>query len=144
MPTRITNFLHDSKVAPGSPPTLGTSFATDDVHLHDMTGDLPSFKGAGLYQGIVDLIHVTLTSAGTPSTVTIRLCLDANGDQTIVPDTTATLVAGITTAATKCAAFAVDQTIFQQNAGDNRNLYLFAKVDSGTAVFAESVITWRE
>jgi hypothetical protein len=144
MPTRITNFIHDSLVAPGSPPVLGTSFDTADVHVHDMTGDLPAFKGAGLYHGMVDAITVKLTSAGTPTKVTIRLCLDANGDEVVVPDTEATLVAGLTTATTKSAAFSVGIPIVQLFDATKRNLYLFAKVDSGTATFAQSVVTWRE
>ena len=144
MPTRITNFIHDSVEAPDTAPSLGTAFATADVHVHDMTGELPAFKGAGLYHGIVDAIFVKLTSASTPTKVTIRLCLDANGDEVVVPDTEADLVAGITTATEKCAAFSVRLPVFQLFSATNRNLYLFAKVDSGTATFAQSVITWRE
>jgi len=144
MPTRITNFIHDSQQAPGSAPVLGTSFDAADVHTHDLTGDLPAFKGAGLYHGMVDAIFVKLTSASTPTKVTIRLCLDANGDEVVVPDTEADLVAGITTAATKCAVFSVGIPIVQLFDATKRNLFLFAKVDSGTATFAQSVITWRE
>ncbi len=144
MPTRITNFIHDSVEAPDTAPSLGTAFATADVHVHDMTGELPAFKGAGLYHGIVDAIFVKLTSASTPTKVTIRLCLDANGDEVVVPDTEADLVAGITTAATKCAVFSVGIPIVQLFDSTKRNLYLFAKVDSGTADVEQSVITWRE
>ena len=144
MPTRITNFIHDSVEAPDTAPSLGTAFATADVHVHDMTGELPAFKGAGLYHGMVDAIFVKLTSASTPTKVTIRLCLDANGDEVVVPDTEAELVAGITTAATKCAVFSVGVPIVQLFDSTKRNLYLFAKVDAGTADFEQSVITWRE
>jgi hypothetical protein len=144
MPTRITNFIHDSTQAPDTAPVLGTAFDTADVHVHDMTGDLPAFKGAGLYHGIVDAIFVKLTSASTPTKITIRLCLDAAGDEVVVPDTEANLVAGITTAATKCAAFSVGIPIVQLFDATKRNLYLFAKLDAGTADFEQSVITWRE
>lgn len=146
MPTRITNFIHDSQQAPGSAPVLGTSFDAADVHTHDLTGDLPAFKGAGLYHGIVDAIFVKLTSASNPTKVTIRLCLDANGDEVVVPDTEADLVAGITTAATKCAVFSVGIPIVQLFDATKRNLFLFAKVDdaTGNPEFAQSVITWRE
>jgi hypothetical protein len=144
MPTRITNFIHDSVEAPDTAPSLGTAFATADVHVHDMTGELPAFKGAGLYHGMVDAIFVKLTSASTPTKVIIRLCLDANGDEVVVPDTEADLVAGITTAATKCAVFSVGIPIVQLFDSAKRNLYLFAKVDAGTADFDQSVITWRE
>mgnify|MGYP003635168140 FL=1 len=145
MPTRITNFIHDSVQAPDSAPALGTNFDAADVHAHDMTGLLPAFKGAGLYHGMVDGIFVKLTkTSGSPTKVTIRLCLDAAGDEVVVPDTEATLVTGITTAATMSAAFSVGLPIVQQFTATQRFLYLFAKLDAGTADYVQSVITWRE
>jgi hypothetical protein len=146
MPTRITNFLHDSLQTGAQ--VLGTSFNTADVHVHDLTATLPDFQRTGRnFYGIVEGIHVRLTSAGSPTKVTIRVCADADGDYTLVPDTEATLVAGVTTATSKCAAFSVGIPIFQILAGPgNGSLYLFAKVDDGTGnpVLAQTCITWRE
>ncbi len=144
MPTRITHFLHDSTVT-GSE-ALGTTFDAADVHVHDLQAFLPAFqKDARNYRGIVEGIHVRLTSAATPTKVTVRLCADADGDIVLVPDTEATLVGGITTSATKSAAYSVKLPLFQRlSAPGNGSLYLFAKVDSGTATFAESSITWME
>ena len=144
MPTRITNFLHSSTVT-GSQ-GLGTALNTSDVHVHDLQARLPAFqKGGRNYRGI----HVKLTSPGAPSAtkVTIRICADANGDEVLVPDTEATLVAGVTTTTVQSAAFSVGLPLFQLLAGPgNGNLYLFAKVDNaGTVpVFTQSVISWRE
>ena len=146
MPTRITNFLHDSLQTGAQ--VLGTAFNTADVHVHDLTATLPDFQRTGRnFYGIVEGIHVRLTSAGSPTKVTIRICADADGDYTLVPDTEATLVAGVTTATSKCAAFSVGIPIFQILAGPgNGSLYLFAKVDDGTGnpVLAQTCITWRE
>ena len=146
MPTRITNFLHDSLQT--GLQVLGTSFNTADVHVHDLTATLPDFQRTGRnFYGIVEGIHVRLTSAGSPTKVTIRVCADADGDYTLVPDTEATLVAGVTTATAKCAAFSVGIPIFQILGGPgNGSLYLFAKVDDGTGnpVLAQTCITWRE
>ena len=144
MPTRITHFLHDSTVT-GSE-TLGTTFDAADVHVHDLQAFLPAFqKDARNYRGIVEGIHVRLTNAATPTKVTIRVCADAAGDVVLVPDTEATLVGGITTSATKSAAYSVKLPLFQRlSAPGNGSLYLFAKVDSGTATFAESSLTWME
>jgi hypothetical protein len=146
MPTRITNFLHDSLQT--GLQVLGTSFNTADVHVHDLTATLPDFQRTGRnFYGIVEGIHVRLTSAGSPTKVTIRVCADADGDYTLVPDTEATLVAGVTTATSKCAAFSVGIPIFQILGGPgNGSLYLFAKVDDGTGnpVLAQTCITWRE
>jgi len=146
MPTRITNFLHDSLQT--GVQVLGTSFNTADVHVHDLTATLPDFQRTGRnFYGIVEGIHVRLTSAGSPTKVTIRVCADADGDYTLVPDTEATLVEGVTTATSKCAAFSVGIPIFQILGGPgNGSLYLFAKVDDGTGnpVLAQTCITWRE
>jgi hypothetical protein len=146
MPTRISHFLHDS-LQTGSQ-VLGTAFDTADVHEHDLQSKLPEFQRKGRnFQGIVNGIHVRLTSATSPTKVTIRVCADADGDYTLVPDTEADLVAGVTTAATKCAAFSVNLPLFQiLNSPGNGSLYLFAKVDDGTGnpVFAQSCITWQE
>ena len=148
MATRITHFLHDS-LQTGSQ-ALGTAFNTSDVHVHDLQADLPTFqKDKRNFKGIVEGIHIRLTNGGAPSAtkVTIRICADADGDYTLVPDTEAELVPGVTTTTTQCAAFSVGIPLFQILAGPgNGNLYLFAKVDDATQVptFAQSCITWQE
>ncbi len=140
---KVGSFLHDSFVVPNSTPVLGTSFATADVHTHPMGTGLPPFRSAGDYYGIIEGIHVKLTSiAGGATTCTIRVCLDANGDTTIVPDTTATIATGITTATSGCIAVKVGLPVFQVLGG--MTLYLFAKLDAGTADMVASCITWRE
>lgn len=146
MPTKITHFLHDSLVAPDVPPALGTAFATADVHEHDMQATMaPLISAKRTFSGIVNGIHVRLTNVVTATKVTIRLCADSSGDFTLVPDTEATLVPGLTTAGSACAAFAVNLPLFQVLGPlGNGNLYLFAKVDGGSADFAQSCITWQE
>lgn len=144
MPTRITHFLHDS-VQTGTQ-VLGTAFDVNDKHTHDLQSGMAPLMAAGrAFNGVVNGIHIRLTSATNPTKVTIRLCADPEGDYTLVPDTEADLVAGITTASSKCAAFKVDLPLFQilETSG---NLYLFAKVDdaTGNPVMAQSCITWQE
>lgn len=143
MPTKITNFIHDSTVT-GSQ-VLGSSFSLADVHAHDLTATLPAFQKGANYRGIVGGLYVLLTSAGTPTKVTIRICADAAGDEVLIPDTEATLVAGITTATTKSAAFSVKLPVYQVDGGPgNGTLYVFAKVDAPSAVMAKTTITWTE
>ena len=143
MPSKITNFLHDSFVEPPVAPALGTAFATADVHVHDMAATLPAFQKAGNFSGIVEGIHVRLTNlAGGATKVTIRVCLDPNLDVSIVTDTIADLAIGVTTATDGCAAFKVGIPIFQVLTGTT--LYLAAHVDVRAADFQASCITWRE
>jgi hypothetical protein len=143
IPSKITNFLHDSFVTAAPAPVLGTAFSTSDVHLHNMAATLPPFQKAGNFSGIVEGIHVRVTNiAGGGANITIKVCLDATGDVAIVPETTAPLTLGTTTATDGCAAFAVRIPIFQILTGTT--LYLFAHLDAGTADYSNSCITWRE
>jgi hypothetical protein len=146
MPTRITNFIHDSIVQASPAPALGTSFSTADVHVHDMTAYLPAFQKDGAnFRGIVEGIHLRLTNVVSATKVTVRICADANGDFSLVPDVECPLAAGITTANSACAAVSVGIPLFQIfTPPGNGDLYLFAKVDAGSADFSASCITWRE
>tara|TARA_R110000765_G_scaffold9018_2_gene28490 strand:+ start:4730 stop:5179 length:450 start_codon:yes stop_codon:yes gene_type:complete len=149
MPTRITNFLHDSTVSGAQ--ALGVGFTAGAVHNHDLQDDLPAFqREARNFRGIVEGVFVRLShdgGASPPAAVTIRICTDAAGDFVLVPDTVATPVAGITTAATQSVAYSVGLPLFQPlSYPGNGSLYLFVKVDDATEnpLFAQSSITWRE
>ena len=110
------------------------------------TGLLHFISLSGLHVGILSGIQVYLTSlGGGASTVTVRLCEDAAGDVIIVPDTTATLATGLTTATTGNAMFRVDLPLRQDLGGPgNGELYLFVHVDAGSAVFTGSQLLWME
>lgn len=147
MPTRIMNFLHDSVVTPDVPPILGTSFNVADIHVHDLQAMLVEFQRQNRnFYGIVEGIHVRVDNiAGGAAKITLRLCLDPDGDFSVVPDVSADLAPGVTTTDSGCAAVSVQLPLFQILGGPgNGNLYLFAKLDAGTADFTGSCITWRE
>jgi hypothetical protein len=142
MPARIKSFFHDHIEAPSPAPALGTAFSAADVHVHDLAAGAVPFLANGPFQGRVCAIHVRLTSVVTATKVTIKLSLDADGDLTLVPATEIPLDPGITTATSACAALRVDIPVFQILGGST--VYLFAKVDAGSADFAQSCITWTE
>ena len=141
MPPHVSYAIRDSLVSPDVPPSLGTSFATADVHAHDLTALNPN--PAAPFQGWVEGIHVRLTNiVGAATKVTVRLCLDPNGDVTLVPDTEAELAFGITTTDQACAALRVGIPIFGALL-DTGTVYLFCKLDAGTADWNNSCITWK-
>jgi hypothetical protein len=146
MATRITHFLHSNTVTGAQ--VLGTAFSAADVHIHDLSsGQAPIITNSRNWYGILEGIFIKLTSAGSPTTVTIRVCADAAGDEVLIPDTTATLVAGLTTSTVKSAAFSVKLPLFQLlNSPGNGNLYVFAHVDNGTGnpVMAQTTLSWSE
>jgi hypothetical protein len=121
MATRITHFLHSNTVTGAQ--VLGTAFSAADVHIHDLSsGQAPIITNSRNWYGILEGIFIKLTSAGSPTTVTIRVCADAAGDEVLIPDTTATLVAGLTTSTVKSAAFSV----------------------TGNPVMAQTTLSWSE
>lgn len=143
MPARIRTFFHDSLVVPSPVPVLGTTFDLADVHVHDLLVDAVQYLKPGPFDNRIESIHVRLTNiAGGATKCTLRLCADAAGDYTLIPDVTATLVTGITTANSGCIAVEVGIPVFQIFGGST--FYLFAKLDAGTANFAQSCITWSE
>jgi len=139
-----TTIFHD--VVQTGTETLGTAFNTTDVLVFDMNSVLPYKPSKGNFKGFVEGIHIRVTSiAGGATKLTMRVCLDSSGDMTVIPDTEATLVTGVTTATSGCVGYSVRLPIFQiLNAPGNGNLYLFAKVDAGSAVFSQACITWSE
>ena len=126
--------------------TLGTAYNVTDVLVFDMNAALAYQPSKANFHGFVEGIHIRLTTmAGGPTKLSMKLCLDADGDYTVVPSTEATIDPGITTPTTGCVAFSVRLPIFQiLSAPGNGNLYLFAKLDAGTAVFSQACITWSE
>ena len=142
MPTKVAGFFHDAVKAPTSPPTLGTSFDVADVHAHSMYEEVVPFVADRPFAGRIEAIHLRLTGISGASKVTCRLCLDADGDYTVVPDVEATIATGVTTATSGCVAIEVGIPVSQILGGDS--LYLFAKVDAGSATMAQSCISWTE
>lgn len=145
MPAHIVHMKHYSPVA--GTQVVGTTFALLAVHAHDLTAGLvkPRRESTNFF-GIVDSIQVLLdTLAGGAAKVTIRLCEDAAGDVCLVPDTEADLAIGLSTATVGSAVFKA-QTIMRQDlvGPGNGTLYLFVKVDAGSARFLGSEIFWQE
>lgn len=147
MPAHIVHMKHHSPVL--GTQVVGTAFALAAVHAHDLTAGLvkPRRESANFF-GIVDSIQVlldTLAGVPAPTKVTIRLCEDAAGDICLVPDTEADLAIGLSTATVGSAVFKA-QTIMRQDLGGpgNGTLYLFVKVDAGSARFLGSEIFWQE
>lgn len=138
---RVGKFLHFSDVTEAK--TLGTGFSTGAKHDHVLNW-AGATDGTHFF-GVVNGVEILLTSAGSSTKATIRITKDEAGDVVIVPDVEATLVSGVTTAATKSAVYRVDLPIRQDlSPAGNKTLYLFVKVDAGTPTLAGSQIVWQE
>jgi len=140
---RVGKFLHSNSVTASK--ALAVSFDANVRHDHVLTSG--GFTPSSRYLGVVNGLEILLTDAGTPATVTVRICKDPTGNIAVVPDTQATLAAGISDATIKCATFKIDLPIEQdQLTAGNTTLYVFAKVNSitGAPKLMTSTITWQE
>ena len=121
---------------------LNNAYNVARVHTHDMYADQPGVQGNIDFKGVVDGIYVHVNTIAGATSVTLRVCLDADGDYPLIPDATATISTGVTTAASGCASFKFGAPLKQILGG--KNLYLFIKLDAGTANLTGSCITWEE
>jgi len=138
---KVGSFLHDSFVV-DDVAGVNTAFNTARVHIHNLYAD--TYISGNQFKDRIESIIVRLkTIAGGAAKVTVRLCMDAAGDFTIVPDTEAELAFGITTADSACAAILYGAPV-KNVVGNNDSFYLFVKVDAGTAVLDASCVTWSE
>ena len=140
MGTRIMHTYHSSTVTTDVA-SIDTSFATAKVHQHTLTAIVPGTK----FQSEVNGVYVRVKSITSPSatpTLTIRICCDADGDYTFLPDTQAELALGLTTNTTGVSVLQFDLPMAQFFNTDT--VYLFVKIDQGTCTLDASCITWSE
>ena len=142
MPNKTVGFFHRSIVTPNPTPALGTSYNTADVHVHNLLSGAVPFLSAGPVQGRFEALHVHLHNiAGGAANVDVKICLDANGDNAIVPYTRCPIDTAITTAGQGNIALKIGIPIVAITGG---TFYVFAKLDAGTADYVTSILTWTE
>ncbi len=142
MPTRITNFLHVSQ-------TTGTTALTNaygTARVHNLSEFLPDFAKAPSWVGILETlnVHVHAIAAGATK-LTVRVTADAAGNESILPDTEATIATGIGAAATGSVAFSAGVGMSNLNPTQTDTIvYVWVKTDAGTCNLKDTTITWRE
>jgi len=142
MPARMTTFLHTSQTTGTT--GLTTSYGT--ARAHDLGAGLPPFAVKPYWLGILDTLTLHVHAiAGGCTKLTVRVTADATGNETILPDTQATLNTGIGTATTGSVAFSAGVGLSNQNPTQTDAIvYVWAKTDVGTCNLKESTIVWRE
>jgi len=141
MPTRITNFLHASQLTG----TDGLSTAFGAVRAHNLADKIPT-ANARRWVGILETLNLHVHAiAGGCTKLTVRVTSDAAGNESILPDTQATIATGIGTATTGSVAFAAGVGMTNLNPTQTDViLYVWVKTDAGTCNLKESTLVWRE
>jgi len=125
---------------------IGTSFDKTKFHLHNLNDMLPvPFNNPGQFKGFIESLYVRVTNIAGGSAapkITARLCCDADGDFTFLPDTEATLALGLTGTASGVCAYEFKLPLNQFFGTDE--VYLFIKIDQGTCTLANSCVIWSQ
>jgi len=143
MPNRIVSFFHPSVVS-GSL-SLTTGFAPAVHHAHDLRANaIPGVQNQR-FRERVEGVHVRLSDVGSPAAtkITMRISLDAAGDECVVPDVEATIATGLTTTTEGAVAYSVKLPIYQSATGEVGKLYIHLKADAACTV-DQTTITWTE
>lgn len=85
------------------------------------------------------IIQLSTIAGGAASTV-VRITSDLAGDECLVPDTTATISAGVTTATKGTTVYKTDIVV----PSSTNIVYVWVKVDAGTAVLDKVTVTGVE
>ena len=100
-----------------------------------------AFPPGSAFLGRLASLSLQLSSIVTAVSVTFRLTADINGDETLIPDTSATMDTGITTEADGSAVFKIDVCSGLES-GDS--VYLWLKTNAGSATLDQAVLIWEE
>lgn len=147
MPARIRHFYHVSSNST-SVASVGTAYAAAKAHSHDLLANAPDFLTQQVWRGKLESVVVNVSSmaGGTPpATIDLMISCDADGDVILVPSTTATIEAAVTTANAGGVSYKVDTplTIIAGAAGDS-TVYVFTKADNGTFTLDNTTLVWSE
>lgn len=83
-------------------------------------------------------LEVTNIAAGATQLI-MRVCRDSDADFCVVPEATATIVTGLTTATSGSVVFKVETDALL----DTKDLFLTVRTNVGTAVLSKAVITYE-
>lgn len=91
--------------------------------------------------GEISSIYLKLDSISTAASVDIRVCADATGDFSIIPEATGTIYAGLTTSTKGSVCFHGSEYKAAFEADSDGYWYFTAKTNAGTADLTDIVFT---
>ena len=143
MPSKITNFLHVNQTT--GTDGLTTAFGT--ARVHNLTLTLPAFQQASKqWVGILETVNIHVHAiAGGCAKLTVRVTSDSAGNESILPDTSATISTGVGAATTGSVAFSAGVGMTNLNPTQtDTTVYVWVRTDAGTANLKEVTLVTRE
>lgn len=141
MPARIVSFFHPSVVDGNL--SITTNFDKAVHHEHDLRASAIPGVQAQRFRERVEGVRVRLLDVASATKITMRISLDALGDECVVPDVEATIATGLHTATKGAVAYSVKLPLYQSATGEVGKLYIHLKADSACTV-DQTTITWTE
>ena len=114
--------------------SVGTTF-----NLTKKTSVTLSHSTTQYFNSSICTIKFYLESISSASTLTFMLSEDSNGDKILIPDTSASIGTGLTTATSGNAVIQIDALLYS----DVEEFYIFPKVDAGSCNITQITITYR-
>lgn len=122
---------------------VGTAYAAAKKHTIDMKSTRPTGNKNIAFKGFLESLIVGAENiTGGATKLTLRLCADDGGDFSLVGDVEVELDLGITDPTNASAQVYYDAFPFE-NIGDD-NIYIFYKVDAGSADISFAQLSWSE
>jgi hypothetical protein len=113
--------------------SIGTTYDVNKKSSINMSFSLQSY-----YLSELNTIQIKLSNlAVSTSSVSVKICSDAAGDNIILPDTTASIDRGLTTTTNGAAVIAVNAALY----ASNENWYIFYKLDAGSADIDDTILS---
>jgi hypothetical protein len=142
MAPRTPTFLNSNQLTGTT--ALTTAYGT--ARAHTLVAASPGdYYDQASWTGILETlnIHVHAMAAGATK-LTVRVTSDVEGNESILPDTEATIATGIGTATTGSVAFSAGVGMTNLNPTQTDTVvYVWAKTNAGTCNLKESTIVWR-
>lgn len=127
--------------------TLGatSAFGAAARQAIQLNSDQPNVVGSNAVSGrgvcrLGGLYIIVSTIAAGATSLTVRLTRDTAGDIIVVPDTTATLSTGVTTATAGACVYKIDIPYLHEN----DDLFCFIRTNAGTCTVTRLELTWEE
>lgn len=135
-------FIHSSSHALNTACTTSYNVARrHQINLQDSTGPLGTAvnKNRARLSGLYITLD-TLSAAPAPTSITMRLCRDAAGDEPFIGDSTATISTGVTTATDGFVTYKLDIDYVHTDS----IIWAFWKCDAGSCQVRRIELTWEE
>ena len=122
--------------------SVGDTYDIAKIHAHSLNASAPNRVVGQTFRGRLEMLYVQVSSIVTAASLTMRLVRDATGDETLVPDVTATISTGIGTTTDGSVAFKIDAPYVDY--ADNDQYSVVLKTDDGTVTLDSSTLVWSE